>query len=171
MFNCNSKPLQGGKNGPWLHKVYMMSQSNRGSICRALSQILLLPRRKPYFSSATSPCETTRLQPGGGLCLYKREMGAVSEWVSEEDVLPPLIPPPPLSVCLCGAEAAVWFDVLPRWPQCVYSSYSAVSKGHRKNSHSQKAVFWVSWHPPCCFCGSACLLFSPLVSLFVFWNI
>lgn len=165
MFNCNSKPVQGGKNGPWLHKVYMMSQSNRGSICRALSQILLLPRRKPYFSSATSPCETTRLQPGGGLCLYKREMGAVSEWVSEEDVLPPLIPPPPLSVCLCGAEAAVWFDVLPRWPQCVYSSYSAVSKGHRKNSHSQKAVFWVSWHPPCCFCGSACLLFFPTSKL------
>lgn len=81
MFNCNSKPLQGGKNGPWLHKVYMMSQSNGGSICRALSQILLLPRRKPYFSSATSPCETTRLQPGGGLCLYKRDGG--SEWVSE----------------------------------------------------------------------------------------
>lgn len=80
MFNCTSKPLQGGKDGPSLHKVYMMSQSNRGSICRALSQILLLPRRKPYFSSAASPCETARLQPGGGLCLYKREMGAVSEW-------------------------------------------------------------------------------------------
>lgn len=91
---------------------------------RLFAELLLLSQ------ILTLPCKNQKkVQPS--LCVR----GWEKVCVCAGDVLPPVTPPPPVFVSVCGAEAAVWLDVLPRWPQRVYSSFSAVSKERRRNSH------------------------------------
>lgn len=69
-----------------------------------------------------------------------------------------------MSVCMWGA---VWLDVLPRWPQCVYTSFPALSKGLRKYADSRVLHFWAFWLFSCYSCVSACLFFSQAMSVFL----
>lgn len=105
LVKCTSVPLRGGLDDPTSPQVHMMSQKQQRIYLQdflSLSHILLLPRRKPYFSSAVSLRETTKLLPGGEV--ERGRFVCVCE--GDGDVLPPVIPPPPMSVCE-GPEAAV----------------------------------------------------------------